>query len=433
MPISSEENRTPFGSVRPARHMSIDLDSRVTVCVARQPILDLAGRVYGYELLYRSSADATSCTAAGDLAGARVLSDAVLALGLDVLTSGRPAFLNFTRSLLLKGAATLLPPTSVVIEIREDVEVDDELMDACRSLHGRGFALALDDFVPGSAAEALVPFASFVKVDVLQIPAIERRHLAQRLLPKGIRLIAEKVETAEVVEEARVHGYRLFQGYYFCRPKTFAATTMPARRMAYLGLLGALNKDDLSVDELEDLVKHDVSLSVRVLRSVNSWLYGLRHEVTSIRHALVLLGIDQIRKWASVWVLAGLNGTGTQETVNVAILRARCCELLGDRLALPEDGPSYFLLGLCSLLDVILGRPMPDALGEMPLPASINDALLGEQNDARHVLDAVLAYEQGKWNEANEAMERLRLPPDLLPGVYADSLRWARELLKTTQ
>jgi c-di-GMP-related signal transduction protein len=412
--------------------MAIELDSRNTVCVARQPILDLAGRVYGYELLYRSSSDATSCTADGDTAGARTLSDAVLALGLDVLTNGRLAFMNFTRSLLMNGAATLLPPTSIVIELLEDIEIDQDLIEACRSLHARGFALALDDFVPGSPAETLIPYASFVKVDVLAIPASERKKLAARLVPRGIRMIAEKVETAEVVQEARAHGYRLFQGYYFCRPKTFATSALPGRHLAYLGLLGALNREDLGVDELEDLVKHDVSLSYRVLRSVNSWLYGLRHEVTSIRHALVLLGIDQIRKWASVWVLAGLNSTGTQETVNVAILRARCCELIGDQLAGTEEGQSFFLLGLCSLLDVVLGRPMKEALTEMPLPAVINDALLGEPNQARHVLDAVLAYEQGKWNEATAAMELLKLSPDLLPGIYADSLRWARELLKTT-
>jgi len=413
--------------------MAIEIDSRNTVCVARQPILDLAGRVYGYELLYRSSSDDTSCTEDGDTAGARTLSDAVLALGLDVLTNGRLAFINFTRSLLMNGAATLLPPTSMVIELREDVEIDPDLIEACRSLHARGFALALDDFVPGSAAEAVIPYASFVKVDVLAIPPSERKKLAARLVPRGIRMIAEKVETAEVVQEARAHGYRLFQGYYFCRPKTFATSALPGRHLAYLGLLGALNREDLGVDELEDLVKHDVSLSYRVLRSVNSWLYGLRHEVTSIRHALVLLGIDQIRKWASVWVLAGLNSTGTQETVNVAILRARCCELIGDQLAGTEEGQSFFLLGLCSLLDVILGRPMKEALAEMPLPAVINDALLGETNQAKHVLDAVLAYEQGKWAEATTAMELLKLSPGLLPGIYGDSLRWARELLKSTR
>src|SRR5215475_7485489 len=231
--------------------MAIEIDSRNTVCVARQPILDLAGRVYGYELLYRSSSDATSCTADGDIAGARVLSDAVFALGLDVLTNGRLAFINMTRSLIVNGAGTLLPPTSMVIEIREDVEVDEDVISACRSLHGRGFALALDDFAPDSPAEALIPYSSFVKVDVLAIPPAERKKLAQRLVPRGIRMIAEKVENADVVEEARGHGYRLFQGYYFCRPKTFAASAMPGRHLGYLGLLGALNREHLGVDELE--------------------------------------------------------------------------------------------------------------------------------------------------------------------------------------
>lgn len=413
--------------------MTIALDPRNSVCVARQPILDHVGRVYGYELLYRAGTDAVDCTAAGDLAGARVLSDAVLTLGLDALTCGRPAFVNFTRTLLLGDAGTLLPPTSVVIEIREDVAIDPEVVEACRNLHSLGFALALDDFVPGSDAEALMPFVRFVKVDVLQTPADERAKVAARLAPLGIRLIAEKVETAEMAAEARAVGYRLFQGYYFCRPTTFAAAPMPARRLAYLGLLGALNREDLTVDELEDLVKHDVSLSYRVLRSINSWVYGLRHEVTSIRHALVMLGVDQIRKWASVWSLAGLNSSGTQETVTVALLRARCCELLGILLVGPDEGASFFLLGLCSLLDVIVGRSMADALADMPLPVSINDALLGTENQARKVLAAVVAYEQGKWSEASAAMDQLQLPIAALPDVYADALRWARELANTAQ
>jgi EAL and modified HD-GYP domain-containing signal transduction protein len=372
------------------------------------------------------------CTAAGDLAGARVLSDALLTLGLDALTCGKPAFVNFTRSLLLSDAGTLLPAASTVLEIREDVAIDLDVVEACRLLHHKGFALALDDFVPGSPAEALLPYVRFVKVDVLQTGARERRDLALRMKPLGIRLIAEKVETASIVEQAHAAGYRLFQGYYFCRPTTFTAAPIAGRRLAYMGLLGALNRDDLTIDELEDLIKHDMSLSYRVLRSVNSWIYGLRNEVTTVRHALVLLGIDQIRKWASVWALAGMNSGGTQELVTVALLRARCCELVGRALWGAEEGDRYFLLGLCSLLDVVLGKPMADALAEMPLAAPIKDALLGAANQSRDILDAVVAYEQAKWDEAEQAMSRLQLPVSRLPEVYSDAICWARELTKPT-
>jgi EAL and modified HD-GYP domain-containing signal transduction protein len=414
----------------PESTATINVDTRSTVCVARQPILDQLGRVFGYELLYRATSDATSCTAPGDLAGARVLTDALLNLGLDVLTGKRRAFVNFTRGLLLGDAAALLPKESTVIEIREDVTIDDEVIDMCRKLHGAGFALALDDFVPESRAELLLPFASFVKVDVLQVWPVERKRLAQRLKSRGIWLVAEKVETADIAAQCHAVGYRLFQGYYFCRPTTFSASSMPARRAAYLRLLAALNRDDLTFEELDDLIKSDVSLSIRILRSINSWLYGLPQEITSIRHAIAFLGLDQIRKWASVWALAGMNDTGTAETVSVALLRARCAELIGNRLHGSEEGASYFLLGLCSLLDAILNRPMAEAVANMPLSSEIIDALLGKPNAPRAVLDTVIAYERGRWDEAAASMARLGLPDTNFADIYADALRWTRSLAK---
>jgi EAL and modified HD-GYP domain-containing signal transduction protein len=338
--------------------------------------------------------------------------------------------MNFTRALLLSDASTLLPKESTVIEIREDVAIDSRIIDTCRDLHAAGFALALDDFVPGSRAEVLMPYVSFVKVDVLQVGATERRALAARLRPLGIWLVAEKVETAEMVEQCHAAGYRLFQGYYFCRPTTFSAKSMPSRRHVYLRLLAALNREDLTLDELDDLVKSDVSLSYRILRSINSWLYGLPQEITSIRHALTYLGMDQIRKWASVWALAEINDSGTSEIVTIALLRARCAEQVGNRLYGSDEGASYFLLGLCSLLDVILHRPMKEGIADMPLSSEIIDALLGKRNQARAVLDSVIAYERGKWDEAALAMAALGLSQAVFAECYADALRWARSLAK---
>jgi EAL and modified HD-GYP domain-containing signal transduction protein len=407
--------------------MTIALDPRQTISVARQPILDRSGRIFGHELLYRQGPDATSCTASGDLAGARTLNAAMLAVGLDALTGGLPAFINLTRHLLLNGAGTLLPREVAVLEIREDVPIDEEVMGACRALHGDGYALALDDFSPGSAAEALLPWVRYVKVDVLETPASEWRALAARLSARHIRLVAEKVETAETAGVAAGAGFHLFQGYYFCRPVMFAARPVPSRRLAYVRLLAALNRPNLSLGEVEDLVKHDVSLSYRVLRSINSAAFALQREVTSIRSALVLLGVAQIRKWASVWALAGLSGGESPGAVAVSLVRARCCERLGGLLGGP-DQDGYFLLGLCSLLDVILQRPMTMALDELPLPASLRDALLGKANQARVALDTIVAYEQGHWDQAVALTTSLGLDPQVLEDVYGDALRWSREL-----
>ena len=407
--------------------LAVGSDSRQSVTVARQPILDRKGQVVAHELLYRQTEDATACTDRSDSVGARTLNDAMLAVGLDALTCGLPAFINLTHQLLLSGAGTLLPRDIAVLEIREDIPVDDEVIQACRKLHADGYALALDDFVAGSPAEALVPWVRYVKIDVLETPEAEWKALAKRFSARKIKVVAEKVETIEVSDATRDAGYDYFQGFFFCRPRTFAATHLPARRLAYVQLLAALNRPTLSFDELENLVKHDLSLSYRVMRSANSAAFAIHREITSIRTALVLLGFDQIRKWASVWAIAGLSGGDAPGAVSLALVRARGCERIGELLEGSDTG-GLFLLGLCSLLDVILRQPMEVALTDMPLPTPVREALLGAPNTVRKALDAVIAYERGEWDTAEALIEQLGIGQSQLPNIYADAVRWARQL-----
>ncbi len=413
-------------------HGQFPLDPRTTTYIARQPILDWSRRVAGYELLYRGGAADTECRANYDVASARVLNDALLSFDIDTLTGGRPAFFNITREVLLSGAAKLLPPATTVIELREDVAAEPDVIEACRELHALGYSIALDDFAEGGGADDLLPFVRFVKVDVLATEPAVWKAMAQRLRPRGVVLVAEKVETIKMAEDTRAAGFSLFQGYYFCKPATRAMTALPGRRLAYLNLFAALNRPGLSIIELEDLVKHDVSLSYRVLRSVNAAAFAQQREIQSIRHALLLLGMDHIRKWCSVWSLSGVNGSGAFETVVVTLLRARCCELAGVAAAGEDASGEYFLLGLCSLLDVLLGIPMAEAIEKIPVPAPVREALLGRTNAARQVLDMVVAYERGEWAVADAGAKTLGIPEQVMPNAYADALRWAREFLPAT-
>jgi EAL and modified HD-GYP domain-containing signal transduction protein len=361
-----------------------------------------------------------------DLEAARTLNDAVLSVGLDALSCGLPIFIKLTRPLLLGGAGTLLPPAITVLELDENIVADEEVVQVCQSLRSQGYALALDNFTLGSPNEALLPLVQYATIDFKRTPAAAWKTTADRLIARNIKLVAQQVENAVTAGAALEAGYQLFQGFYFCRPTTFISTQMPARRLAYMQLLGALNRENVSLNEIEDLVKHDLSLSYRVLRSVNSAAFGIEHEVTSVRDALVLLGVGQVRKWASVWAMAGLSEGDASGAVSLSLVRARCCEYIGEMMGQPERG--FFLLGLCSLLDVILRRPMPVALESLPLPATVRDALLGRQNTARTALDTIGHYERGEWDKASEGAEQLGLNPDLLPDIYADAIRWAREL-----
>ena len=402
-------------------------DQKPMVHIARQAILDARGHVVGYELLYRGSVRDTACTVEGDLAGASVFTGAVLDLRLDALTDGRTAFINVTRSMLLNGVATLLRPSLALFELREDITIDHEVIEACRALSESGYRLALDDFVPGSPAEVLLPFVSHVKVDTLTMPRDTVVQLVRRVSPSGITVVAEKVETREVFEWARDAGCGLFQGYYFRRPEMRSGGTMPAGHAAHLRLMAALNQPSLTTERLEQLIKQDAALSLRVLQCINSAAFPLRREVRSIGEAVVLLGVAPIRKWASVWCMTKLNAGATSELATIALLRARACELLADEVNDVDSG-ELFLVGLCSMLDAILGRPMAEALAELPLSDEARAALLGRQNALRSVLETVMAYEDGGWNEAISGGEIIGAREAELQQAYTSALSWAHEL-----
>ena len=400
--------------------MSAEAPPATSAFVSRQPVLDLEGRVFGYELLYRDGDAAPQ-----DGTDARGLTDVVLDMGLDTLAEGKPAFLNFTRELLVNKAGTLLPPKKAVVQLRRGLEVDAEVVAACEELHKAGHRLAID-FGADPEAERLLPLMAFIRIDVRSMSMEAASALVKRFAAVKIRAIAEKVETAEAYASAKAIGFTLFQGFYFCKPTTQKASALPGRKLAYMQLLTALRQPDVGVRQIEELVKHDVSLSYRVLKCVNSAAYGLRSEVTSIKQALIMIGVEPIRRWVSVWSVAGLNDGGPSEIVTVSLLRARCCELLGEQMRSGEQ--ELFLLGLCSLLDAILDRPLADAIADLPLSGPVRAALLGEQNVCRDVLDTVVAYEAGNWDEATEKAKALGLKEEAPAAVYRDALTWARAL-----
>ncbi len=400
-------------------------DGNFEVCVARQPILDVRNHVVGYELLYRAARGDTSCvTGPESHASARVLTAAILSMGLETLTDRKLAFLNVSHRVLLEDVVTVLPPDGIVVEILENIPITDEVVDMCRSLQSRGYALALDDFTPDCPAEALLPFAQYVKIDLLLTPPEALAPLTSRLRARGLCVLAEKVETAETLEAARTAGCSLFQGYFFCKPTTYSTGAMEPNRVAHLRLLAALNQPTLTLATLEEIIRQDASFSYRVLRSANSAASSRRQQVHSIHDALLLMGQDRVRKWASIWAMAGVGEGATKELINLTIVRARWCELLSEAPNHQGRGSDAFLLGLCSLIDVILAKPMEIALQDLPLPADTRAALLGVENAERHMLDAVVAYERGAWESARQAAERGGIADGDLSNAYIGALKW---------
>lgn len=361
---------------------------------------------------------------------ADVIVHACLNIGLDQLTSGRSAYLNFTRDMLVGRAYTLLPPESVVIELLETVEPDEAVEHACEELVDAGYALALDDFVWSPSYRRLLELATIVKVDVLDQAATHLDEVAQRLAPYDVRLLAERVETAEVRTMCAGLGYELFQGYYFARPEMVKNRALMSDELAIVQAMTIMRDPRTTDAEAETAFTSDIGLSYKLLRMVNSAARGGRG-IESIRHALRLSGRTELSKWLGLLLMSSIaaRGAANRELLHLAVQRARLCELLGGSTGQERDTSALFLVGLFSLLDAISGIPMPKLLESISLAPALRQALMGRTGPYAGPLSLAEAYEQGAWSEVIAQASSSGLDAAQVGALYVQSLAWTRDRL----
>lgn len=280
--------------------------------IARQPIFTQQQQVYAYELLFRSGTANAFPEVDANHASARVMVDSLCTLGLETLTGGKRAFINMTRDLLVGDYATLLPKDAAVIEVLESVAPDEKVVAACQRLKEAGYTIALDDFTEKAAMAPLTALADIIKVDFLTTRPGERRALVKRYGPRGVRLLAEKVETPAAFQEAVTFGYHYFQGYFFAKPAVLQTKAAPEFRLTYLSLLQEVVKRDVDLRKVASIVGRDVTLSYKLLRYINSAYFGLRRTISSIPEALGLLGGEGVEAVGRVAQpgLAGIEQAG---------------------------------------------------------------------------------------------------------------------------
>lgn len=401
-----------------------------SVFVARQPIFELGRGLFGYELLYRRDAEIQRADGQDGYMSAEVISGALLGIGLKAITNGGLAFVNFSRVQLINESWNLFEPGDVVVELLESVEPTEETIAACRKMVEAGYRLALDDFVYTEATEPLLELASIVKVDVLGRPMDEIREVVQRLKPTGVRLLAERVETATVRDECTKMGFELFQGYLFSKPETLTKTDVAAGQLATMRLLNLLADPDTSDKQLDAAFQSDLALSYKLLRIVNAASMGGRG-IASIPHAVRLVGRETLHRWLSVILVASLGRLGdvSHEVAFTAITRARMCELLATTAQGPRAGSGAFIVGLLSLLDVLLEVPMDKILANIELSDEVRGALLRRGGPFGAPLQLVEEYEKANWDGARNLAIDSDVPDEMLPNLYIDALHWAAQQL----
>lgn len=393
--------------------------------VARQPILDLRGRLHGYELLFR---DGPGVAFSGDGNHAtRTMLDNSVIFGLEKLAGGVTAFVNCTRESLTEDLVNVLPPSMTVLEILETIEPTPALIKACRRLKAAGFRMALDDFTWRPGIGPLVELADYIKIDFILTGAQERKLLLQRLSDYAVALVAEKIETQDEFSQACSEGFTLIQGYYFCRPVLLKNRSVPANRISHVEILRVLHEESIDLRKLTQLVKRDASLTYRLLRLINSPLCAQRREVNSVQGALIAVGEDVFRRIATLAITSELNTDRSSELLRMAFLRGRFCELAAEIGGL--NPTEQYLLGLLSLLPAMLRLPMEELAPALPLRERIRQALNDTTLPEGILLEWLINHEYGNWPTCDAIAQTHGLDQEQLQRFYGEAVGWAESAL----
>jgi EAL and modified HD-GYP domain-containing signal transduction protein len=284
--------------------------------------------------------------------------------------------------------------------------------------------VALDDFAPGDMRWSLLPHVDLIKIDWTLASQEQIRGLVRNLGDMGQLLLAEKVETRQDFQAAFDMGFHYFQGYFFSRPVVVKTREIPAGKLQMLLLLREVSKPVLDLNEIERLIKGDASLSFRLLRYLNSPAFFFSTDIRSVRHALLILGERQVRKWISLAVAVHASDAGCGELTRMVLARAHFCESLSTLLRNSDD---LFFLGLLSLMDVVLGVQVATLLDRVPVSQDVKKAMLGEPGRLSQVLQLIQALESGAWEQCTELCTQLRLEQGLVANLYWQAVSWSRE------
>ena len=404
------------------------------IFIGRQPIMDRRQQMVAYELLFRRSQH-NAADVHDDLAAtASVITRAFIDLGIEAALGPYKGFINCDESLLLSDLLEVLPSDKVVLEVLETVDITPAVVERCVELKALGFTLALDDFVGyEDRFKPLLDIVEIVKVDTMLVDPAGLLAVTRKLGNWPVTLLAERVEKVELVEHCQQIGYSLFQGYYFAKPMIMAGKRLSHSQMALLRLLGMV-LEDADVAELEAVFKREPGLTMNLMRLTNSVATGVRVKVTSLRHAITLLGRRQLQRWLQLLMYTKPR-PGTEPIssplMQLAATRGKLMELLAGQIepGRQEFEDQAFMVGFISLMPALMGVPMAEILNGISLGNTVREALEAQTGTLGKMLDLTEALEGNDGETCHDLTARLPgLDADRVNACHTQALIWANNI-----
>lgn len=399
------------------------------IYIARQPIFDKHMNLYGYELLYRQSNNNYFVEMNDDKATMELIYNSFLVFGLDDLTDGKKAFINFSKDLISSDVPFLLPKDRVVFEILERKETTQATIEACEKMREQGYTLALDDFVIDDNSLPLVDKVDIIKVEYPSVSYSDQcEFINKNRFGSKVKFLAEKIETREDYQLAAKMGYDYFQGYFFSKPVIINSNDIASLNLTLFSVLEELYKPEPYYSAIADIIQKDLGLTYKLLKLANSVYIGSRYKINSIPQAISYIGINEMYKWISLLMLKDLQNVENAEVIKLSLIRGKLMELIATELNYGTNVSEYFFTGMFSFIDVLMNKPMDQVLDGLPFSNDVKQALLGEKNQLGQLLISVIACESADINKPINNFPLNTISSTRFMELYMEALKWAKRL-----
>jgi len=397
--------------------------------LARKPVLNLNKNVVAYEIIFKNSYK-DKITPDNIDATAQEISNDVEFIEQTNLSNGKKIFMNFTKDLLKNEIVDFLAKDNLGIEISEDIDYDANIIENIVKLKNQGALIILNDLNPYKPNTTLIKYADILKLDFNKFKEDEHAliiNLLKNKYNKNLKFMAENINEHEEFNQARECGYDYFQGIFFTKPEVMANRNIPGYKLNYLNFLKELNKDEIDFDRLESIIKNDMSMTVSLLSMINSAYYG--YNVSSIKQASTLLGINGLKKWSLIYLAEGLRNDKPDILFVNTLTRAKFSESVAKDFDIEKKSGELFTMGMLSMMDAFLNRPLEDIIDEISLTDEVRRALLKGEGLLGEILELAIAFERVKWQEIAIIEKTYGLNPRKLYQKYLDAVDFSYETM----
>jgi EAL and modified HD-GYP domain-containing signal transduction protein len=397
--------------------------------VARQPILDRDKNLFAYELLLRDSLENIFPEYINeDEATAKIIEGLEFNLGLESLTQGSIAFINFTHDSIINGYPLLLDKDKIVVEILETAKPGKKLLAACIDLKDKGYCIALDDYEHDSTWKHFFPYVDIIKLDYSLTSEQQFQEIITALKPfPHIKLLAEKIETYAEFQHAITIGCEYYQGYFFSRPEMIKTVAFNPSQIAVVNLWSEINKAELDFKKITSIFEDDINLSFKLLRYVQSPIFKRDAAIQTIKQAILVLGIEELKRFISLLFTAQFSIGKPKALTIMALSRGRFCELMVNATLPINSQPSAFLIGLLSLIDAMVDGDIQELMDKLPLHQDMKDAIINRKGESANFLKLCELFEKADWENIELFCQQINVDPEQSCGLFKDALIWAEQ------